>query len=63
MNTDASAGVAIQGDLAAKVPLLPWVAGVLLATGLAFAVAGGWFLVRELRDANRLTAVGGGQLP
>lgn len=49
MNTDASPGVALHGDLAAKVPLLPWVAAGWLLIGAVFAALGGWLLVCGLR--------------
>jgi hypothetical protein len=37
MNADAAGGVAVSGSLAAKVPLLPWVAGGALLCGLLVA--------------------------
>ena len=49
MNADASAGVAVRGDVGATFPLLPWVAvGFLVAGGVA-ALLGGWLLVRAIR--------------
>jgi hypothetical protein len=49
MNANASGGVAVRGDLAAKFPLLPWVAGGLLIAGAVAGGFGGWLLVRGLR--------------
>jgi hypothetical protein len=49
MNTDASPGVALRGDLGATVPLLPWVAAGLMLVGAVMAGAGGWVLVRATR--------------
>ena len=49
MNADASAGVAVRGDVGATFPLLPWVAlGFLVAGGVA-ALIGGWLVVRAIR--------------
>ena len=50
MNADASPGVALRGSLAAKVPLLPWVAGGLLLVG-AHGVRRWIALARGLREA------------
>jgi hypothetical protein len=41
MNADAAGGVAVSGSLAAKVPLLPWVAGGALMCGLLLAAVAG----------------------
>jgi hypothetical protein len=49
MNSDASPGVALHGDLGAEAPLLPWIAGGLLVAGVAFGSVGGWLSVRGLR--------------
>jgi hypothetical protein len=49
MNADASAGVALHGDLGAKAPLLPWIAGGLLFMGVALGCTGGWLIVRGIR--------------
>jgi hypothetical protein len=49
MNTDASAGVAVKGDLGAEFPPLPWVAGGLLIAGAILGAFGGWVIVREIR--------------
>lgn len=52
MNADAAGGVAVRGSLAAKVPLLPWVAGAALLCGLVAAAAAG-LLVRPLIRGRR----------
>jgi len=49
MNADASPGVALRGDIGAKFPLLPWVAGGLLIAGLLVGCVGGWLLMRAVR--------------
>jgi hypothetical protein len=49
MNADASPGVAIEGDVSAEFPALPWVAGGLLIAGVALGALGGWLLVRGIR--------------
>jgi hypothetical protein len=49
MNTDARAGVAISGDLGAKMPLLPWVALGLFVVGAGLAVLAAWLFVRAFR--------------
>jgi hypothetical protein len=51
MNTDASAGVTVNGELAAKFPPLPWVAAGLLIAGAVLAVVGGWLLVSAVQGA------------
>lgn len=48
-NADASAGVALRGDVSAKAPLLPWMAGGLLLATAVFALVGAWLLVRGIR--------------
>jgi hypothetical protein len=53
MNTDASAGVSVRGDLGAKFPPLPWVAAGLLMAGAVLAVVGGWLLVSGVRGVTR----------
>jgi hypothetical protein len=50
MNADATAGLSVRGDLAAKFPLAPWVAGGLLLTGAVLGTAGGWLLARGIGD-------------
>jgi hypothetical protein len=52
MNADAAGGVAVRGSLAAKVPLLPWVAGGALMCGLLIAAVAG-LLVRPLIRGHR----------
>ena len=42
MNADASEGVSVQGDASAELPVLPWIAGVLLFLALVGGAAGGW---------------------
>jgi hypothetical protein len=49
MNSDASPGVALRGSLAAKAPLLPWLAGALLLVGAALACTGGFLIRRGMR--------------
>lgn len=49
MNTDASSGVALKGDLAAKAPLLPWVGLGLLVAGGLLGWLGVWLIVRGVR--------------
>jgi len=46
MNADASAGVALRGSLAAKMPPLPWVAAVLLLLCIAIGGLAGWLIAR-----------------
>lgn len=53
MNADASAGVDVQGDAAAKLPALPWLAGILLVLGVLTGALGAWGLVRGLRGRPR----------
>jgi hypothetical protein len=53
MNADASPGVALRGDVAAKLPVLPWVAAGLLLAGAVLAGIAGWFLVRGIRVDRR----------
>ena len=55
MNADAGPGVALRGSLAAKMPLLPWVAGGLLLLGALMACVGGLLIARGLRG-NRAHA-------
>jgi hypothetical protein len=52
MNTDASPGVELRGDLGAKFPLAPWVAGGLLLVGAVLGCLGSWLLVRGIRMAR-----------
>lgn len=54
MNTDASPGVALHGDLGAKAPLLPWIAGGLLFIGVALGCTGGWLIVRGIRGRRQV---------
>jgi hypothetical protein len=49
MNTDASAGVDLEGDLGAEFPPLPWIAGGLLIAGAVLGTFGAWMIVREIR--------------
>jgi hypothetical protein len=49
MNADASPGVALDADLGAKAPLLPWMAGGLLFIGVVLGCTGGWLIVRCIR--------------
>ena len=49
MNADASAGIDLEGDLGAKFPPLPWVAGGLLIAGAVLGALGAWIIVREIR--------------
>jgi hypothetical protein len=53
MNADASAGVDVQGDAAAKLPALPWLAGSLLVLAALTGGLGAWGLVRGLRGRPR----------
>ena len=61
MNADAAAGVAVRGSLAAKVPLLPWVAGGALICGLLAGGVAGW-LARP-RGSRRRTSQPAGEQP
>lgn len=54
MNTDARPGVAVDADLGAKVPALPWIALGFLVAGLIFAAGGALLLIGGLRQ-NRTT--------
>jgi hypothetical protein len=49
MNTDASAGIDVEGDLSAEFPPLPWVALGLLIAGAVVGAFGAWIIVREIR--------------
>jgi hypothetical protein len=49
MNADASAGVAVHGDVGAEFPPAPWVALGFLAAGALLAILGSWLLVRAIR--------------
>jgi len=49
MNADAGAGVALHGSLGAKAPLLPWLAGGLLAVGAVLACVSGLLIARGVR--------------
>jgi hypothetical protein len=49
MNTDASPRVALHGDLAAKLPLLPWLVAALLLAGAGLGCLAGWLIVRGVR--------------
>jgi hypothetical protein len=53
MNTDASAGVSVKGDLGAEFPPLPWIASGLLIAGAILGSFGGWLIVREIRRGPR----------
>jgi hypothetical protein len=53
MNADASAGVAVNGDIGAKFPPLPWVAAGLLGIGLILALIATWLLAQEFRARRR----------
>lgn len=55
MNTDASPGVELKGDLAGKLPILPWITGVALFIGVAFGSVGGWLIARGLRGRGPAT--------
>jgi hypothetical protein len=46
MNSDASAGVEVRGELGAEFPPLPWVAGGLLIAGGVLALLGVWLILR-----------------
>ena len=63
MNADASSGVAVKGGVAAKVPLLPWLAGALLIAGVMLAFLGGWLLVRQLQAGTQPNLSAGGHSP
>jgi hypothetical protein len=52
MNADAAAGVAVDGDASAELPILPWVA-VGLLVGAASGFIGGWLLVSRARAQRR----------
>lgn len=52
MNTDASPGVALDGSLGAKAPLLPWLAGGLLLVGALMACIGALLIARGLRASR-----------
>jgi hypothetical protein len=52
MNGDASRSVAVHGDASAELPLLPWVAGALLAFGALSGVAGVWIVMRTIRSSS-----------
>jgi hypothetical protein len=53
MNADAAPGVALRGDLSAKMPPLPWIAGGLLLVGTLLGSAGAWLLMRGVRGRRR----------
>jgi hypothetical protein len=53
MNTDASPGVELHGDLGARAPLLPWMAGGLLFIGVVLGCTGGWLIVRGIRGRQQ----------
>jgi hypothetical protein len=53
MNADARAGVDVQGDAAAKLPALSWLAAVLLVLAALTGGLGAWGLVRGLRGRPR----------
>jgi hypothetical protein len=63
MNTDASAGVTVRGDLSAEFPPLPWVAAGLLIAGAVLALVAGWLLMRGLRRETVAARPGPGQSP
>jgi hypothetical protein len=54
MNSDARAGVAIRGDVGAKMPLLPWLAGALVVGAAALAAIASWLVVRAVRGLRPL---------
>jgi len=54
MNADATSGVAVRGDLGAKMPPLPWIAGGLLLLGTLLGCVGAWLIVRGIRVPPRL---------
>ena len=60
MNADASAGVAVQGSVSAKAPILPWLALSGLLGAVLFGVVGGWLLVRGIRTGKGVGAEGRG---
>jgi hypothetical protein len=63
MNADAGAGVAVTGDVSARFPLLPWLAGGFLLAGAALAVLGGWLLVLGIRRETRASQLASGPQP
>jgi hypothetical protein len=56
MNADGAAGVAVDGDASAELPILPWVAVGLLVVGAASGLIGGWLLVSWARAHRRAAA-------
>ena len=52
MNADATAGVSVRGDAAAKLPVLPWIVLVCLVFAAAAGLAGGPILVRAIRQTT-----------
>jgi hypothetical protein len=63
MNADAGANVDVRGDAGAKLPILPWLAGGLLAVAVASGVTGGWLVVGGIRARTRPGAVEGSRSP
>jgi hypothetical protein len=57
MNADASQGVALRGSLAAKMPPLPWIAGVLLLLGIGLGSLAAWLIVRGVRGSQSAPAI------
>src|SRR5262249_9162367 len=49
MNANAGANVDVRGDISAKLPALPWLAGGLLVVGAAGGFVGTWVLVSAIR--------------
>ena len=56
MNANAGANVAVHGDASAKLPILPWVAGVLLFLAVALGLAAAWVFVRIIRQDRAASA-------
>jgi hypothetical protein len=63
MNVDASPGVALDGDLGAKAPFLPWLGGALFMIGAVFGCLGGWLFVRGLRGTRQAAPANDGSEP
>ena len=58
-NADGSGGVAVRGDVSAKVPILLWLALGLLLAAAGLGAVGGWLLLRSIRGGRRPTSVAG----
>jgi hypothetical protein len=63
MNTDATPGVSLRGDLAAKLPALPWIAGGLLLAGAALATLGIWLILRGIRGKRPTAQLAAAPVP